>query len=103
MSIPSWTERRIKIMTKQIQNRIEKTINKIRTLHSCNKGTKVTHIYKDTRNNDFVCFVSTRRMNSCSKKMATFNEVITMDNHYIWGVRIGYFCDPREKDNIMKN
>ena len=77
--------------------RIEKTINAIRKLHSCSKATKVKRIYKDIRNNDYVCLISTRRMNSCSKKMATFNEYVTMDNRYVWGVRVGYFCDPREQ------
>lgn len=84
-------------------NRIEKTINKIQTLHACNKNTKVTHIYKDKRNNDFICFISTRRLNSCSGKMSTFNEYVTMDNHYVWGLRVGYFCDPRDERKIYDN
>ena len=84
-------------MTRRIENRIEKTINAIRQLHACSKSTKVTHIYKDKRDNRFICFISTRRMNSYSGKMATFNEYVTMDNHYVWGLRVGYFCDPRDE------
>lgn len=76
-----------------MKNRIEKTINAIRKLHNC-KNSKVTHIYKDTRDNAYVCFVSTRRLNSYSNKMATFNEIITMNNRYVWGMRMGYFCNP---------
>ena len=81
--------------------RIEKTINAIRKLHSCSKATKVKRIYKDIRNNDYVCLISTRRMNSYSKKMATFNEYVTMNNRYVWGVRVGYFCKDTKYENTF--
>lgn len=80
-----------------MRNRIEKTINAVKKLHSCNENTKVTHIYKDTNNNDYVVLFQTKRLNSCSGKMATFTEYVTMNNRYVWGLRVGYFCSVKEK------
>lgn len=80
-----------------MRNRIEKTINAVKKLHSCNENTKVTHIYKDTNNNDYIVLFQTTRLNSYSKKMATFTEYVTMNNRYVWGLRVGYFCSVKEQ------
>lgn len=83
-------------------NRIEKTIKAINELYGC-KHAKVTHIYKDKRDNVFVCFVTKRKFNQFAGKRLTSNETITMNERYVWGVRCGYFCDPREERKHYNN
>ena len=79
------------------RDRIGKTIEAFKSLYGNNEKTKIQAIYKDTNDNDYVVFFSTRRLNSYSKKMSTFTEYVTMDNRYKWGLRVGYFCTPREE------
>lgn len=77
------------------EKRIEKTIKAIKKLYGC-QHSKVTHIYKDVRDNEFICLVSTRRYNQFSHKRLTQNESISMNEKCVWGCRCGYFCGLRE-------
>lgn len=77
--------------------RIEKTIIAIKKLYGCNEKTKINRIYKDTRDGEYVCFISNRKMNPFAKKVMTRTEYVTMTNRYVWGMRVGYFCTNSEE------
>ena len=83
------------------RDRIGKTIEAVKRLYGNNKTTKIQAIYKDTNNNDYVVFFKTRKTHydEFAKKDVTLThtEYVTMNNRYVWGMRVGYFCTLREE------
>lgn len=83
------------------RDRIGKTIEAVKSLYGNNEKTKIQAIYKDTNDNDYVVFFKTpkKHYDDYRRKYVTHihTEYVTMNNRYVWGLRVGYFCTPREE------
>ncbi|MBO7694987.1 MAG: hypothetical protein J6T10_20405 [Methanobrevibacter sp.] len=84
------------------QQRLEKTIQAVRKLYNCNENTLIQAVFENIydKTDVVVLFQNTREYKSyLSGKMTKgkFDEYVHINNRYVWGLRVGYFCGVKEE------